>query len=511
MRDLELLASWHADWTGLRAAVLGLGVTGFAAADTLVELGARVLVVAAIAPSAQADVLAVIGAELCEHHSVDSVPARLVDFDPEVIVVSPGFHPDHVILTWAAAKKIAVWGDIELAWRLRDKVGEPADWYCVTGTNGKTTTVQLAAHLMRADGRRVAAVGNIGIPVLDAVRDPVGFDAFVVELSSYQLHWVPREGSGALRPNASVCLNVADDHLDWHGTREAYAAAKATVYWNTRVACIYNLHDHATRVMVENADVAAGCRAVGFGLVTPGPSDVGMVDDIMIDRAFHADRHHSALELTTHGELAKVGLASPHLIADVLAAAALARAAGVEPAIIRDALYTFRVDHHRAELIAERDGVRWVDDSKATNPHAAAASLRAEASVVWILGGQLKGVDLSELVRDNAKRLRAAVVIGVERGAVLAAFGRHAPQTPVFEVLATDTKDVMPEAVRLAAEAAQPGDTILLAPAAASMDQFTSYADRGTRFVAAVEMHLGGEPDDDSEDSGLSGETTNGR
>jgi UDP-N-acetylmuramoylalanine--D-glutamate ligase len=323
----------------------------------------------------------------------------------------------------------------------------------------------------------------------------------VVELSSYQLHWINGTPEGALSPFASVCLNLAEDHVDWHGSLDAYAAAKGKVYENTRIACIYNLGDDATRLMVEEADVVEGCRAVGFGLGLPGPSDLGMVDDIVVDRAFHDDRRNSALELTTHGELAEAGLAAPHSVANVLAASALARAFGVEPAVIRSALATFRMDHHRTETVASVDGVLWVDDSKATNPHAADASLRAYSPVVWIVGGLLKGVDIGQLVEKHSARLAAAVIIGVDREPVRRAFERHAPSLPVFEVESADTEQVMPEAVRLAAAVATRGDTVLLAPSAASMDQFTDYADRGRRFAAAVDARLPGKGPSDSDPS----------
>lgn len=494
---LEALTSWHHDWSGLRVAVFGLGVTGFSVADTLAELGAEVLVVASRADAERAMLLEVIGAELLEEPDLSTPPARLVEFDPELVVVSPGFHWDHPLLLWADRSDLTVWGDIELAWRLRDKVGEPADWICVTGTNGKTTTVQLTATMLLAGGSRVAPCGNIGVPVLDAIRDPQGFDVLVVELSSYQLHWVNRNRGGELSPYSAACLNIADDHLDWHGSLEAYIAAKAKVYDNAQVACVYNRADQNTLRMVEEAEVVEGARAIGFGLDIPGPSDFGIVDGILCDRAFLEDRRNSAIELTTLDELAEAGLAAPHVVANILAASALARSYGVEPQVIRDVLTAFRLDAHRIELVRVEAGVSWVDDSKATNPHAADASLRAYPSVVWVVGGLLKGVDVDQLVAAHATRLRGAVVIGVDRGALLAAFERHAPGLPVLEVEADETEGVMPLAVRLAGGLAREGDTVLLAPAAASMDQFTDYAERGRLFQAAVNEFFGGEADDD--------------
>ena len=486
--EIAALTSWHADWAGLRVIVLGLGVTGFSVADTLVELGAELTVLASRADEEIADLLDVIGVGLVR----DGFDDAFDDFAPELVIVSPGFAPHHPLVQRATSRGIPLWGDVELAWRLRDKTGKTAEWIAVTGTNGKTTTVQLATAMIAASGKRVVACGNVGVPVLDAVRDPIGFDVLVVELSSFQLHYLD-----SMSAWASVCLNVAEDHLDWHGSPEAYRTAKAKVYERTAVACVYNLEDAATREMVERAEVVEGCRAIGFGLGLPGPSDLGIVDDIVVDRAFLDDRHRSAIELTTIVELEAVGLGSPHMVANVLAAAALARSIGVEPHVIRLALRAFRLDHHRTETVALADGVRWVNDSKATNPHAAAAALESFDSVVWVVGGLLKGVDVSDLVATNAPRLRAAIVIGVDRHAVVDAFARHAPETPLFEVDTTDTKEVMPTVVRLSAAVARSGDTVLLAPAAASMDQFTDYADRGNRFAAAVHEMLGGGADDD--------------
>lgn len=487
------LTSWHDDWSGIRVAVLGLGVTGFSVADTLCELGAKVHVLFASADPTRQQLLDVIGASAFQSANDSDQLSSLQTFDPDLVVVSPGYRLDHELVLWAEQSERVVWGDIQLAWRLRDKTERVADWITVTGTNGKTTTTQLAAHMLREAGLRVAPVGNIGTPVLDAIRDPEGFDVLVVELSSFQLARL-----GEIEPYASVCLNFADDHLDWHGSREAYWEAKAMVYRNTRVACVYNRADAETERMVEEAEVIEGARAIGFGLDSPGLSDLGVVDGILCDRAFLEDRKNTALELTTIDELAALGLSAPHVVQNILAAAALARSRGVSPEHISASLLEFRLDAHRAEVISRQNGVTWVDDSKATNAHAALASLRAHDRVIWIVGGLLKGVEIDDLVAEVVGRLKAAVVIGEDREAVLGALQRHAPQIPVFEVNPSETKAIMRSAVEHAIAVAQDGDTVLLSPAAASMDQFVDYADRGNQFVAAVRMIVGGEADGSS-------------
>lgn len=492
---LATLTSWHADWSGLRALVLGLSVTGFSVADTLAELGAAVLVATEHADEEYSRLLPVIGARL-HVGSLADVPRELEEFEPDVVIASPGFSPAHPLIAWALESGVAVWGDVELAWRVRDKVvrrdGAPADWVLITGTNGKTTTTRLAASMLVAGGLRAAPVGNIGTPVLDAVRDPAGFDVLVVELSSHQLWYLGLSaGPDGLSPHAAVCLNLADDHLEWHGSFAAYRDAKAHVYDRTRVACVYNKSDEATRAMVEDADVVEGARAIGFDLGVPGPSDLGLVDGILVDRAFLEDRRTSALELTTLAQLADRGLAAPHVVANILAAAALARSLDVPPAAIRAALDDFRLDPHRIEVVAAQAGITWVDDSKATNPHAAASSLAAYPGAVWVVGGLLKGVDITGLIEERGSGVKAAIVIGADRSAVLAAFSRHAPAVPVFEVDPAETEDVMAQVVDLAMGVAQAGDVVLLAPAAASFDQFSSYADRGARFAAAVRERVG--------------------
>ncbi|MFB7948055.1 UDP-N-acetylmuramoyl-L-alanine--D-glutamate ligase [Kitasatospora phosalacinea] len=467
------------EWAGLPVVVAGLGLSGISAARVLHGLGAHVTVVdGGDGPghAAKAAPLADLG-----------VAVRLGDGAtlPEgtaLVVTSPGWAPDSPLFAAAAAAGVPVWGDVELAWRLRTPhpaTGEPAPWLAVTGTNGKTTTVQMLASILTAAGRRTAAVGNVGVPVLDAVLAEEPYDVLAVELSSYQLHWAP-----SLRVHSGAVLNLAPDHLDWHGSMEAYAADKGRIYEGNQVACVYNLADPATEALVREADVEEGCRAVGFGLDAPAVSNLGVVDGLLVDRAFVADRANAAAEL---GAVADIDPPAPHNVTNALAAAALARAYGVDAKAVRDGLRAFTPDAHRIARVAEVDGVTYVDDSKATNTHAAAASLAAYRPVVWIAGGLAKGATFDELVAAAAPRLRAAVLIGQDRQLIREALQRHAPEVPVFEPAPGQTgAGAMTAIVAAAAAAAEKGDTVLLAPACASMDMFTNYGERGDLFAAAV-------------------------
>ncbi|MCW2790331.1 MAG: UDP-N-acetylmuramoyl-L-alanine--D-glutamate ligase, partial [Aeromicrobium sp.] len=341
-----------------------------------------------------------------------------------------------------------------------------------------TSTVQMVESILRAEGLNALAVGNVGTPVLEAVMNPEPFDVLAVELSSYQLHW-----SQSISAEASVVLNLAPDHIDWHGGFDAYTADKARIYDRTRLACVYNVEDPATEHMVEEADVVEGCRAIGFTLGIPAPGMIGLVDDAIADRAFIAGRISNAAEL---GSIHDLGDApAPHMVANALAAAALARAHGVSPRAVRDGLRGFRPDAHRIAEVAVTDGVRWVDDSKATNAHAARASLQSFDSVVWVAGGLAKGASFDDLVLATRDRLRAVVLIGTDRALIAEALARHAPDVPVV-VVDTGETDPMDRVVEVAASLAQQGDTVLLAPGCASMDQFRNYAARGDSFAAAV-------------------------
>ena len=268
----------------------------------------------------------------------------------------------------------------------------------------------------------------------------------------------------------------------------AYAADKGRIYSAVERACVYNTSDPVTEQLVRDADVQEGARAVGFTLGMPSVGQVGLVEDILVDRAFIEERATSAAELCTIADLASP---APHFVENALAAAALARSHGVSQQAVRDGLRAFRPDGHRIALVLEHDGVRWVDDSKATNPHAANSSLRAYESVVWIAGGLAKGAHFDDLVRASAERLRGVVLIGRDRHVIADALSRHAPQVPVIVVGDDETGEPMDRAVRAAGGLARPGATVLLAPGCASMDMFANYGARGDAFADAARRYTG--------------------
>ncbi len=461
-------------WATTRFVVAGFGRAGYACVDSLLQAGAQHVIGFDDRDNAdleeKARVLETLGAEIRLGTTSD-----LPD-DSDVVVTSPGWRPDADLLAQAADRGLPIWSEIELAWRLRDPENA-APWLCVTGTNGKTTTVQMLASILAAAGRRTVAAGNVGLPLLEAVMDPDPYDVIAVELSSYQLHF-----TYSMSAYAAVVLNFAPDHVDWHGSLEAYAADKGRIYENCQIACVYNAQDHKTEQMVIDADVVEGCRAIGFTLNYPAISMFGVVDDLLVDRAFVEQRATSALEVAT---VTDVQPAAPHNVANALAAAALARAYGVPPSAVKQGLRAFTPDAHRIAHVADIGGVAYVDDSKATNPHAAQASLTAYRPVVWIAGGQAKGATFDELVRAVRDRLRGVVLLGQDRAVIAASLTRHAPDIPVIEVPDTDT-GAMRRVVDEAAGLAEPGDTVLLAPGCASWDMFANYGARGDAFAEAV-------------------------
>jgi UDP-N-acetylmuramoylalanine--D-glutamate ligase len=468
---------------GARVLVTGAGITGRSVSAVLEPMGVR-LTICDDDPKALQRLITPASVV-----TTDTAVAHIADY--ALVVTSPGFAPTAPVLAAAAAHGVPVWGDVELAWRL-DQVGwfgPPRRWLVVTGTNGKTTTVSMLHAMLVAAGMRAVLCGNIGNPVLDVLAEPS--DLLAVELSSFQLHWAP-----SLRPDAGVVLNVAEDHLDWHGSMDAYARDKARVL-DGRVA-VAGLDDPIAAGLLQTA--AAPVR-VGFRLGEPATGELGVRDGMLVDNGFATDL---ALAHTV-----TIPVAGPVGVLDALAAAALARAVGAPPEAIAEALATFEVGRHRAEVVAVVDGVTYVDDSKATNPHAAQASIAAYPRVVWIAGGLLKGASVAETVTAIANRLVGAVLIGRDRALMRDALSRHAPDVPVVEVVTGEDSGVlgkteasvtrvidpgagsvgdavMTAVVEAARGLAAPGDTVLLAPAGASFDQFSGYGHRGDAFASAV-------------------------
>jgi UDP-N-acetylmuramoylalanine--D-glutamate ligase len=441
------------DVAGRPVAVAGLGRAGEAAARALLDLGAHVVAVDEGSDpryDPAADRLTAAGARVHRGAAVIPVPVELV-------VASPGLRQGHPMLTAAAAAGAEVIGEPELAWRLRPDDAGP--WLGVTGTNGKTTTVGMLEAVLAAAGHRTVAAGNVGLPLVEAVRAAPAYDVLAVEMSSAQLAQSP-----SIRFAVAAILNIAPDHLDWHGDFAAYRAAKLAI-WRDAVA-------------VGNADdpeVAAALPPGGVRFAPrPLPDGFGATDAELVAADGRPLVARSRLQVT-----------GPHNLANALAAAAVAVTWGVAPDAVARGLAVFRPGAHRSALVAEAGGIRWIDDSKATNPHAAAAALAAHPSVVWIAGGLLKGADVDDLVAGNADRLHAVVLLGRDRSRIAAALARHAPQIPVVDVAATDT-GAMQLAVDHAARLARPGDAVVLAPAAASWDIFRDYAERGELFTRAA-------------------------
>ena len=456
----------HALYThldGKRILVAGAGVTGVACANALIKRGSLVTLV-------DEKVRTLEGFSIISPSEVD-----FKNFD--LLLVSPGWREDHPVVLAARKARIALINEIDLAWSLKP-VGQK--WIALTGTNGKTTTVELAASMLRSAGLTATACGNVGTTVIETVESEYKYDFLVLELSSFQLHWL--EDAQFV---SSAILNIAEDHVDWHGSFDAYAQAKISILEKSATA-ILNGEDGE---IVTRTTHWQG-RKVFFSLDTPAPGELGVVEELLVDRAFVANPQEAAMI----AELIEVTPTVPHNVSNTLAAAGLARTVGVSHEAIRAAIQTFTPGRHRIEKVLEQDGVTWINDSKATNPHAASASIMSALSVIWIAGGLAKGATMRELVNRIKSRVRVAVLIGEDRELIAAALAESAPHIEIIRVDAPseyfkgcENNALMEEVIRRAKERAIPGDTVLLAPACASMDQFISYGDRGDRFKAAVE------------------------
>jgi UDP-N-acetylmuramoylalanine--D-glutamate ligase len=478
-------------WEGLRVVVAGIGISGFACADALLERGAQVVIVDGSDAGSRRErgiVLEMLGADIRfgpEH--VAALP-EVAGEPAGLLIVSPGWTEENPVVAGALAAGIPVWSEAELAWRLRP-AQNPAPWLTITGTRGKATTATMLATMLAANGQRATSTGQAGTSLLESVLHPEPYDVLAVELSAFQLRW-----SSSLRPLASVCLNVGPAD----GTPELLAA-RGRIYQNTEIACVYNVADAATEDLVRDAEVIEGARAIGFSGGVPAVSMLGLVEDVLCDRAFVPQRTTSAAELGTIEDVrtAGAGVLAGHNVLNALAAAALARAYGVTPVAVRDGLRHYYPLPHRLNLLQHTgptdQGVDWVDDSAATDAFAAAAGLASFASVVWIAGGYgTAPADLDAVVEKYAQRLHGVVLLpGDGTPAIREALRRHAPDVPVFEAAVPETgpmpeiEPVMRAAVEQAASLARPGDTVLLSPVLPAPEG-EPFSARGQAFALAV-------------------------
>lgn len=462
--------------------IAGLGVSGTSLAQVLAERGAHVIGVDERKPEA-------------DLHSFDQVDWGRVDY----VMASPVFNPRTPFILEAQRRGIPVMSEVEFAWRLRvnnERTGQPAPWIGITGTNGKTSTTEMTSEMLSACGMDAPTAGNIAsgdmsMSLSRCATNP-HHDALCVELSSFQLHF-----TDSLELDCAAITNIADDHLDWHGGRENYAADKSKVFHNAKRAIVYNAQDATVSALAQQAQTAPGCRKVGFTLAVPQAGEIGIEDGWIVDRSGVASGTvGESVKLAPIAEFTHLmepdGTLYPHLVADALTALALVLGLGADAATALKALKAFKPGGHRIETVAQAQvqggSIRFVDDSKATNGHAANASLSSfpAKSVVWIAGGLAKGSRFEQLIHDQAKTIKAAVIIGKDQEPMREAFASQAPEIPVTFIDPADNATVMERAVEACGQYAQAGDVVLMAPACASMDQFKSYADRGNKFAAAA-------------------------
>ena len=465
--------------------ITGLGVTGDATARALVKLGYSVTVFEERDDNKHRELAEELGA--LGIHVTFEIPTKF----PSLVITSPGWKPDHPVLIAALQQGSQVMGEIEFSFihdqqQIKAGANPRRFWIGVTGTNGKTSTVGMVESIFKAAGKNAIACGNVGTPVIEVLTAPQFHEYLIVELSSFQLHW-----TSTLQLSAAALLNIDDDHLDWHGNFENYLRAKLKIFNGAQQVIINGddprLHQSIDALLRER-------EITTYTLQVPQYGELGIVEDLLIDRAF-TGAQNVATELA---QLADINPPAPHNVSNALAAAGLARAMGIEPDAISQGLRAFTPGHHRIEKVAQTNGVTWVNDSKATNPHATNAAFAAFDSIIWIAGGLAKGADIESLVKRRHPQIRAAILIGADRPLIERALKKHSPDTPIILIDEDHSldgeeraKQLMRDVVLAASRFAHDGDTVLLAPACASMDQFQSYAQRGELFVEAVTELVG--------------------
>ena len=438
--------------SGKKCLVIGAGVTGKAVASALSGFQAT----------------AILFDENPKSH--EGVVSKIPD-GIDLAIVSPGWRMDHPVFEKLKKSGVEILSEIDFAWMVKQVVAPKQKWVGLTGTNGKTTTIKMVETIFKSANINGAACGNVGQTVIESVLNQKRFDFLALELSSFQIQWsqYPEYESVAL-------LNIAEDHIDWHGSFDNYAKAKLKLINQSRKA-IANKSDKELATRIKDQSVT------WFSLDTPKPGELGLVENLLIDRAFSP----TPAEANEISEIVDITPTVPHNVLNALAAAALCLSIGITYESIKAGLQNFSTDHHRMEVVLNKDEITWVDDSKATNPHAAIASLQSYFNVIWIAGGLAKGASMDELVIRTAERIKSVILIGQDREIIAQAFTKHAPTIELIRVdQISDAKQLMVEVVDKAKSIAKAGDTVLLAPACASMDQFDSYVQRGQLFSQAV-------------------------
>lgn len=444
--------SYVSDLEGKKCLVVGAGVTGRAVEKALKKFGA----------------LPILFDERVQSNSgvVDQIPDSI-----ELAIISPGWRIDHPAILKLKQAGVEMISEVDFAWKIKEVLAPKQRWVGLTGTNGKTTTIKMIESIFKSAKVNGAACGNVGQTVIESVIREQPYDFLALELSSFQIQW-----SDLPQYEAVAILNIAEDHIDWHGSFNSYAGAKLKLL-NHGKRSIVNKSDPELFKRVSNNSVT------WFSLDTPLPGELGIVENLLVDRAFSP----STTQANEIAEIVDVTPTVPHNVLNALAAAAIALSVNISYSAIKEGLKNFSTDHHRMELVISKNEISWIDDSKATNPHAAIASLLSYFNVIWIAGGLAKGASMDELVQRTASRIKTVILIGKDRELIAQAFLRHSPKTEIIQVdLKSDGRELMLDVVKQAIKIAKAGDTVLLAPACASMDQFESYVDRGNSFSDAV-------------------------
>jgi len=441
---------------GAKCILFGAGVTGAPTLDYLKSKGATVI---SVDEKVQGDGI---------KHTLEKEDLVGVG----LAIVSPGWRVDHPLISLVRGAGIEMISEIDLAWKVKQQICPNQRWIALTGTNGKTTTVQMLESMLIESGINAKACGNLGYTAIEAVVNSRA-DILALELSSFQLEW-----SNLAHFEAGAILNIAEDHIDWHQSFEKYLAAKLKISQLADLVILNKDDQH----LAKNGKTLSK-PITWISLQVPSKGEIGLVENLIVDRAFIKDDAEALFEISD------VTPSVGHNVSNAMAAATLARSVGAKSDAIGNALRNFKLDHHRLEVVHKSGGITFINDSKATNPHAAIAALYSQMESIWIAGGLAKGAAMDELAQRCKNRIKAAILIGSDAPIIKEALLKQAPNLAIYTTdLNLKGMDVMRSVMSIVKEIAVSGDVVLLAPACASMDQFKNYADRGESFTAAAKQ-----------------------